>query len=54
MNALTLSVTQASSLTSLHRATLYRAIAANKIRTKLVGRRRLIDAASLREFVGVE
>jgi len=41
-------------MTGLHEITIHRAIAADKLRSKLVGRRRLIDARSLREFVGVE
>ena len=53
MNALTVSVSKAAELTSLHRATIYRALASGSLKSSVVGRRRLIDAQSLREFVGV-
>jgi len=54
LEKLTYSVKEASQMTGLHEITIHRAIAADKLRSKLVGRRRLIDARSLREFVGVE
>ncbi|MBH1944427.1 excisionase family DNA-binding protein [Erythrobacter sp. YJ-T3-07] len=54
MNKLTYSVKEASELTGLHQITIHRALMANKIRSKLVGRRRLIDARSLHEYLGVE
>lgn len=50
---LTYSVNEASDLTGLHRITIHRAISKGFIKSKLVGRRRLIDARSLREYVGV-
>lgn len=53
MTTLTVSISQATEMTSLHRATLYRALAAGRLKSKRVGGRRLIDAQSLREFVGV-
>lgn len=54
MIALTLSVEEAAKLTSLSKPTINRYIASGKIKSKRVGRRRLIDARSLREFVGAE
>lgn len=54
MTALTISVEEAAKLTSLSKPTINRHLASGKIKSKKVGRRRLIDAASLREFVGVE
>lgn len=51
---LTYSIAQAAKLTSLHRITIHRAIARGELKSKLVGRRRLIDARSLHEFAGVE
>ncbi len=53
MEKLTYSVKEASAMTGLHPITIHRAIAADKLRSKLVGRRRLIDARSLHEYVGV-
>ncbi len=53
MEKLTYTVKEAAQLTSLHEITIHRAIAAKKLRSSLVGRRRLIDANSLRAFVGV-
>lgn len=54
MERLTYSVSEAAEATGLHPITIHRAISANKLRSKLVGRRRLIDARSLHEFVGVQ
>lgn len=54
MNKLTYSVKEASELTGLHQITIHRALMAKKIRSKLVGRRRLIDARSLHEYLGVD
>lgn len=51
---LTYTVKEASAMTGLHEITIHRAIADEKLRSKLVGRRRLIDARSLHEFVGVD
>jgi excisionase family DNA binding protein len=51
---LTYSVQEAVQLTGLHKITIHRAIADGKLRSHLVGRRRLIDARSLRTYVGVE
>ena len=53
MERLTYSVKEAAEATGLHPITIHRAISANKLRSKLVGRRSLIDARSLHEFVGV-
>lgn len=50
---LTYTVQEAAQLTGLHKITIHRAIAADKLRSHKVGTRRLIDARSLREFVGV-
>ncbi len=54
MERLTYTVQEAAQITGLHPITIHRAIAAEKLRSKLVGRRRLIDARCLHEFVGVE
>lgn len=54
MKRLTYSVQEAAQATGLHRITIHRAIAADKLRSKLFGRRRLIDARSLREYLGVD
>lgn len=54
LEKLTLSVSEASAATGLSVATLHRHITAGTLKSRLVGRRRLIDAASLREFVGIE
>lgn len=51
---LTYSVQEAVKLTGLHKITIHRAIADGKLRSRLVGRRRLIDARSLHQYVGVE
>lgn len=51
---LTYSVKEAVDLTGLHKITIHRAIADGKLRSRLVGRRRLIDARSLHQYVGVE
>ncbi|NYH94541.1 helix-turn-helix domain-containing protein [Novosphingobium marinum] len=53
MEQITVSISKAAELTSLHRATLYRAMESGKLRSFKVGSRRLIDVQSLREFVGV-
>lgn len=53
MDRLTYSIQEAAQATGLHPITIHRAIAANKLQSKLVGRRRLIDARSLREYIGV-
>lgn len=50
---LTYSVQEAVKLTGLHKITIHRAIADGKLRSRLVGRRRLIDARSLHQYVGV-
>lgn len=54
MERLTYTVQEAAQITGLHPITIHRAIAAHKLRSKLVGRRRLIDARCLHEFVGVD
>lgn len=54
MQKLTYSVKEAAEMTGLHPITIHRAITADKIRSKLVGRRRLIDAKSLHDYIGVE
>ncbi|HEY6814243.1 MAG TPA: helix-turn-helix domain-containing protein [Croceibacterium sp.] len=54
MNALTVSVDEAAKATSLSKPTINRYIASGKIKSRKVGRRRLIDAESLRKFVGAE
>lgn len=51
MEPLTLSVTQAVAATGLSRTTLYQAIGDGRLRSRRVAGRRLIDAASLRDFV---
>lgn len=51
---LTYSVDEAAQATGLHPITIHRAIVANKLKSKLVGRRRLIDARSLHEYIGVD
>lgn len=43
-------VSEAIDVSGLSRTTIYELIAAGKLKSKLVGRRRLIDAASLREI----
>lgn len=53
MTKLTYSVKEASEMTGLHVITIHRALTAGKIRSKLVGRRRLIDARSLHDYIGV-
>lgn len=54
MTALTVSIDEAVKATSLSIATIHRYLASGKIKSRKVGRRRLIDAQSLREFVGAE
>lgn len=54
MGQLTYSVSQAASETSLHPRTIFRLIRSGELKSKLVGRRRLIDARSLHQYVGVE
>ena len=53
-NPLTYSIAQAAERTSLHKRTIYRLIKSGDLRSKLVGRRRLIDARSLHEYLGLE
>jgi excisionase family DNA binding protein len=53
MHKLTYSVKEAAELTGLHPVTIHRHLTAHKLRSKLVGRLRLIDAHSLHEFIGV-
>ena len=52
--ALTCTVADATRITGLSRATLYRAANAGRLRLTKVGRRTLICMASLRELVGAE
>lgn len=54
MERLTYTVKEAAEATGLHEITIHRALTAKKMRSKLVGRRRLIDARSLHEYLGVE
>ena len=54
VHRLTYSVEEAAQATGLHPITIHRAITANKLKSKLVGRRRLIDARSLHEYIGVD
>ncbi|MBV6857934.1 helix-turn-helix domain-containing protein [Xanthomonas campestris pv. zingibericola] len=42
---------QASEVTGLGRTAFYRQIAANQIRTFKVGRRRMVSAQALRDFI---
>lgn len=53
MGQLTYSVSQAAAETSLHPRTIFRLIRSGELKSKLVGRRRLIDARSLHQYVGV-
>lgn len=48
---LSYSIEEAGEATSLSRNTLYRAIAANEIRTFKIGRRRMVSELALREFI---
>lgn len=45
------SIEEAGEATSLSRNALYRAIAANEIRTFKIGRRRMVSALALQEFI---
>jgi excisionase family DNA binding protein len=54
MQALTCSVQEAIALCGLSEATIYRMIRRGELRTTKLGRRRLINAASLRELVGAD
>lgn len=51
---LTYSVEEAAWLSGLHKITIHRAIADGKLRSHLVGRRRLIDARSFHAYIGVD
>lgn len=53
MDRLTYTVADAAQMTGLSKVTIHRHISSGALRSRLAGRRRLIDAQSLREFVGV-
>ena len=53
MELLTVSVKDAVQRTGLSRDVLYSAINDNRLKSTCVGKRRLIDFASLKELVGV-
>lgn len=48
---LSYNVEEACAVTGLNRNALYRAIAANAIKTFKVGKRRMVSARALREFI---